>query len=143
MFKSFFNKTKGHKNKRKLLDICDSLIDSYEENARKVTPSCKQDLMEAIEREIEASSDEIQNWQDYNTDYIEIAHKLLAHLTFDLLASGRYHLYAGILNPHNCSSSLRRVHDMSLAWGVSKRVITQEEMDDQIALLQSEIKHMG
>ena len=96
-----------------------------------------------LSRQIDAASEEIENWKDHEVNYIEMAHKLLAHGSFDLLASGNYHIYAGMLNPMNCSSSLLRVHSNSLEWAVKNKIIAQEDMAEQVSLLHRSIKEVG
>ena len=143
MFDNLLAKRKGKQNKARLLRICLDLIEKYEVNSKAISKSCNNDMESGITRQIEVFSSEIENWDDYDTDYVEIAHKLLVEISFNLLASGKYHLYAGILNPLNCSGSLLRVHNNSLLWAVEKGVITEEEMDEQTRNLRRYIKEMG
>lgn len=129
------------KNANKLLDRCLMYANMYEEFNTK--PSCIPDLQESISQQIKAAKNEIREWQDYDTNYDEIAHTMLAHTTFDLLASGRYHLYAGILNPMNCSSNLMSVYKKVMEYGVVHNMITEEVKEEQYQYLIRCIKSVG
>ncbi len=133
---------KRENNRDHILRVCIELIQEYEDEAHSVTPSCKEDLMSAIRSLIDQSSDEVKNWPS-DVDYIRIAHTLIANLTFDLLASGKYHLYRGILNPMNCSSSLMKVYRKTMDWGHKNNQFTKEVLDEQYHLLQERISEVG
>ena len=68
---------------------------------------------------------------------------MLAQATFDMLASGRYHLYTGILNPLNCSANLMLVYDNSMSYGVKIGMITKEEKKEQREYLLKCISEVG
>ena len=91
----FFTNRNYKKNSTRLLNICEELIEKYQTNSCK--PSCKTDLLDLIGSRVAAAKTEIIEWKDSDTDYIKIAHTMLAHATFDLLASGRYMLVCSIL----------------------------------------------
>ena len=139
----FFTNSKYKRNAKKLLDACMKYATEYERYNEKIAPSCLPDLKESISRQIRAAQEEISEWEDYDTNYDEIAHSMLFHTTFDLLASGQYHLYAGILNPMNCSSNLMTVHKKVMEWSVKQGNITEEVREEQYRLLIKAIMQVG
>ena len=137
----FFENRDFKKNSTRLLNICGDLIDNYQRGRHK--PSCKQDLMELIDTRVRAAKDEIAEWKDYDTDYIKIAHTLLAHASFDLLASGEYHIFAGVLNPMSCADNLMDVYKASMEYGVHHGLLDDETREEQYRYLISCIMSVG
>lgn len=137
----FFNKAK--RNTKKLLNTCGNLIDKYELCNTRLAPSCKIDLITSINDELQKAQDEIAEWEDYDTDYVKIAHTLLAHHAFDLLSSGKYHIHFGTLNPIGCSSNLMIVYQESMKWGVRNQLLTEAERQEQYKYLISCIAEVG
>ena len=131
------------KNAKRLIDICEHYINEYELQAARKIPSCKSDLLTEIKLRIEADKKDVATWKDYDTNYIEIAHSLLAHASFDLLASGRYHIYYGVLNPMKCTSCLMAVYNGSMMWAVKKGVIDEETRKEQHSYLLQCISEVG
>jgi len=95
-------KKKGNFNR--LLKICSSLIERYESTNTII--SCKDDLFSSIKKQLLLAKDEIETWDDCDTDYIKIAHSLLANHAFDLLASGKYHVRTNVLSPLMCGNAI-------------------------------------
>jgi len=133
---------KKESNKNHILRVCNDLIQEYEDDSNSFIPSCKEDLMASIRKMVDESSDEIMNWTN-DVDYIKVAHSLIANHTFDMLASGRYHLYHGILNPMNCSGSLMKVYRKTMEWGLQNNQLTKEVLDEQYQYLQEQISQVG
>jgi hypothetical protein len=115
----------------------------YEKFNERFAPSCLPDLKKSISCQLRAAKNEISEWEDYDTDYDEIAHSMLFHTTFDLLASGHYHMYAGILNPMSCASNLMTINKKVLEWSVSKGNMTEEKKEEQHRLLVQAIMRIG
>lgn len=136
-----FANRKFKKNSTRLLDICESLIEKYQTNTLK--PSCHNDLMAIIKTRVFAAKSEISEWEDYDTDYIKIAHTMLAHATFDLLASGRYHIYAGVLNPMSCANNLLDVYKASMEYGIKINLLDEETKKEQYQYLLRRIAAVG
>ena len=109
----------------------------------KTKPSCKIDLLELVKSRVYAAKDEVAEWEDYDTDYIKIAHTMLAHATFDLLASGQYHIYAGVLNPMSCADNLMDVYKASMQYGVRNNMLDDETREEQYRYLISCIMNIG
>lgn len=133
--------TKNFKvNSERLKNIVFDLIDEYEDN---IKPSCKDEIKPILQQQINSDKKDIESWKDYDTDYIKIAHTFLANTTFDLLASGRYHIYAGTLNPMNCSSNLLKVYNNAMEYALSNKHISKEEREEQYNFLMKRIREIG
>ena len=131
----------SNSNAKHLKTICEKLIDDYEGNG--MYPSCKEDLMHSVSLKIKACKSEIASWEDYNTDYIKIAHSMLANLTFDLLASGHYHIYAGVLNPMSCSHKLMNVYKKCMEYALTNKIIDEKTHEEQLQYLRKCISEIG
>ena len=131
------------KNAKRLIDICEHFIDEYESQSTKRIPSCKTDLLAEIKARVEADKKDIATWRDYDTDYIKIGHSLLANASFDLLASGHYHIYYGVLNPMKCSACLMAVYNGSMIWAVNKGIIDEDTRKEQYDYLLQCISEIG
>lgn len=140
---NLLKKIKAKKNSAKLLDHCLFYIQKYEQTNTKTVPSCADDMKEILSQRISRAYDEIAEWEDYDTDYIKIAHTMLAHASFDLLASGSYHIYYGVLNPMSCSSNLMTVYNKVMEWGVAHNLLDAEEKESQYRYLLQCISEVG
>ena len=137
----FFTSRNYKKNSTRLLNICEELIEKYQTNNCK--PSCKIDLLDLIGSRVAAAKAEIIEWKDCDTDYIKIAHTMLAHATFDLLASGRYHIYAGMLNPMSCAENLMNVYKASMEYGIKINLLDEKTRKEQYEYLLKCISEVG
>lgn len=137
---SFFKK-KDEKNVEKLLNICSELIEEYRQSD--IHPSCKPDLMLYVNNIVNASRNEIVQWNIPTTEYITVANKLLAHGSFDLLASGIYHIGRGQLNFMSCAPNLMSVYNKSMEYAVINNLIDKKEKEEQYNYLLERIKQVG
>ena len=140
---SIILKIRAKKNTSRLLNICSDLIDKYENENKTITSSCKKDLMALLKVRFDEAQEEIANWKDYDTDYIQIAHSMLAHATFDLLSSGRYHIYHGTLNPMSCASNLMNVYSCVMKRAVEIGEFTEDVRKEQFDYLHKCIAEVG
>lgn len=122
------------------LTDCEKTIISYENDSQ---PSCKEDLMNAIKEMTHDATSSINKGELPPSRYGEFIHKLLSNCTFDLLASGKYHLYRGMLNPMSCASNLMMVHNKSLEFALQNNMITQKEIEDDSEYLRECIHQVG
>ena len=72
-----------------------------------------------------------------------MAYMVCANLTFDLLASGRFHLYRGMLNPNSCAPNLLLVYEGCMKYGVSMGMLSEEDRQDQYSYLLERISQVG
>ena len=134
-----FKRLRAFRNSHVLLSLCSQIIRRYEYGC---VSSCKDDLLQAIKTAVKADPS-IASWEDETTNYEKLAHVCIANKAFDLLASGRYHIYTGTLNPVGCAPSLLRVYTAAISWACTNRFITEEERDQQLALLSDRIGSVG
>ena len=137
----FFKNRSFENNSKRLLDLCESLIDQYETHNEK--PSCKSDMLTRLTAMIVAAKKEVSNWNNDEINYPKIAHSMLANVSFDLLASGKYHLYRGTLNPTSCSDNLMDVYRSSMKYGLDAGFFSEYDRNDQYSYLLELISSVG
>ena len=137
-----FPTLKAYNNAMKLLGCCLLAVEKYEKEGEILAPSCADEISDILIERFIRAKDEFDEW-DETINYDKVAHTMLANATFDMLASGRYHLYAGILNPLNCSANLMLVYDKSMSYGVRIGMITKEEKKEQREYLLKCISEVG
>lgn len=137
-----FPTLKAYNNAMKLLGCCLLAVEKYEKEGNPLGPSCAADISEVLIERFVRAKDEFDEW-DNTINFDRVAHTMLANATFDMLASGRYHLYAGILNPMNCSANLMLVYDKSMDYGIRIGMITEKEKAEQRDYLLKCISEVG
>lgn len=137
-----FPTLKAYNNAMKLLGCCLLAVEQYEKEGDIFAPSCVDEISDLLLERFIRAKDAFDEW-DETVNYEKVAHTMLANATFDMLASGRYHLYTGILNPLNCSANLMLVYDKSMAYGVKIGMITKEEKKEQREYLLKRISEVG
>lgn len=118
------------KNRAKLMSLISQTIDFYESSYQGFGLSCKNDLVKAIEKDINRSKEEIANWQDYDTDYLYIAHVMIQTTSFEMLSSGMYNSGRGTLAPHTCAKKMLHVHNKCLESAMEHKWITEEDFEE-------------
>ena len=131
------------KNRSRLVSTCESIIDNYERNETSFCPSCKAHVMEIINMRADAAKSEIASWQDYDTDYIQIATMMIQDACYNLLCTGKFHIGRGMLNPMMCGRKLLYVHDRCIDHGLKSKWIDESEADLIKSDLRIEINHAG
>ena len=126
----------------KLLAYCSLIVKEYEKGSNPLIPSCEDEISGILIEQLIRAKDEFDEWDD-TVDYERVAHVMLAHTAFDMLASGRYHLYAGMLDPMNCSSNLMLIYDRSMEYGVKIGMLTMDEKEEQRNYLLKCISEIG
>ena len=130
-------------NAERLLGLCENFINRYESLAQNASaPTSKPDLMRRIRKQVEADK-EIPTWKEGDVDYDKIANVLLANASFDLLASGVYHIHAGTLNPMNCSGKLMAVYNGAMKWSVENGYNDEKTRQEQYEYLLKCISEVG
>lgn len=140
---NLFQKRKTKKRMEKLWGFCEYHIMEYEKRCSYTVPSCLPDLKKQIWQIINSYADEIRDWNDAEVNYDYISHCLISQCAFDLLASGRYHLYAGMLNPMSCAMKMKIVYELNMEYALEIGELTKEEIEEQFRFLQKRIKEMG
>jgi len=137
-----FPTLKAYNNATRLLGCCLLAVEKYEKEGNILAPSCSDEISDVLIEQFIRAKDEFDEW-DETVNYDKVAHAMLANATFDMLASGRYHLYAGILNPLNCSANLMLVYEKSMSYGVKIGMIKKEEKKEQREYLLKKISEVG
>lgn len=128
-------------NRKRLLGIVGGLVDKYE--SLNLNPSsCKKDLVDAIGITLANNKEELSEWEDHDTDYITIAHNQMQLHASDLLSSGRYHIWAGRLDPMSCASNLRRVIDRCLDYFEARGDLSASEREEYMRQLYDNIRSL-
>lgn len=138
IFKDYYKTNSAH-----LLNTCVELITKYEKCGNTLAPTCTDDLMSLISSRVEKSKEEIAGWKDRKVDYIKIAHTMISHGAFDLLTSGRYHIYIGFLDPLCCADNLLSVYQEAMKWAVGYGIITEDQRIEQYNYLLECISNAG
>ena len=133
----FFKKTDKYDE---FISNCEKTIISYE---NQVIPSCKGDLIDAIKGLTIGAKCEINKGEILPSEYEPLINKLLANCTFDLLASGKYHIYRGMLNTMSCAPNLLAVHNRAINYALENNMITQAEKYDDNKHLMECISNVG
>lgn len=106
----------------------------------KKLPSCEDIIMAKLDSEIMSHIDEFDEWED-DVDYSKVSISNLYNIAFDMVASGQYHLYTGILKPDG--QQLRYICSKCLEKANRNGYITTEEMKQQLRVLQESIQEVG
>ena len=133
---------KGHKNIDKLKQTMSTIIDNFEKQLSDFSPSCKDILIENSLPILNQSISEAAKWEK-NHDYTNMAYAVLYNIGFGLLASGRFHISYGVLNPMNESQHIYKFCIYHLNRACSLGFISEFEKDDQIAYLNECISEIG
>lgn len=138
---SIFNLFSKKRDKyTEFLSDCEKTIVSYEDD---IVPSCKEDLIDSIKIMTIGAKIEISKGLIPPSMYGEFINKLLANCSFNLLASGKYHISRGKLNSMSCSANLLSVHNKSIDYALKNSLITQAEKDEDHEHLMECINNVG
>lgn len=103
-------------------------------------PSCEDIIMKQVDSMIGARFNEFDEWES-DIDYTRIAIANLYNITFDMAASGQYHVYKGVLTQEG--SQLSHICRVTLEKALKNGYITEEEKDDQLSALYENISYIG
>lgn len=133
-------KNKAKQKIEKLLECCRIIIKKYQNESD--YHSCENDIMEVLEKTFNNAKDEISKWDD-TVEYEKIASAWISSVTFDLLASGKYHIYSGMLDPLRNGPQLLNVYNGVMEQACKDGYITKEELREQKEYLGECIKKVG
>ena len=103
----------------------------------------KDDLIVAVKQMTAGAKAQINNGLLPLVMYEEFAYKMIANCSFELLASGRYHIYRGQLNPMSCADNLMKRHNISIEYGLKKGIITEKQQKEDYEYLIESIQNVG
>ena len=105
-------------------------------------PKCDSVLVKEIYEQIDRLKNNAEDWGK-NFDYNFLAYKLIYNSAFNLLSSGKFHLYHGVLNPMNESTHLYKICISCLNWYVETGRCTEEQKAEQLEILNENITSVG
>ena len=103
--------------------------------------SAENDILSVFDTMMKKNSKQASSW-DKNFDYEYTAYKLIYNTAFDLLCSGRYHIWAGELNPLSPAPNLYRACEKCLDYYILKGTATEHERKEQLNYLHDCIKQL-
>jgi hypothetical protein len=117
------------KNSKRLMKIVSDLISNYEKDGPTSFSSCKTELEKHIMDSIKDDHDNIATWEDYDTDYITIAHSYIIHTINWILYD--HHLNHGInLTTHFLEPSYRHILHHCVDWAFDHGHLTRDEYNE-------------
>lgn len=111
-------------------------------NAKYTTPDCYPYIKPQLDSTIEKSKSQIENWNE-ETDVCTLAYKTLYNITFDLVSSGKMHLYRGQLDPMKPNDKLLYIIDECIDYFVKNGFISHNDAKEQKEILQENITSVG
>lgn len=138
--KFHYRPSKGNEAQRKANLFRETVRNEIISSQTSRYPSCESLLMEEMDSIILSRMDEFDAWEN-DVDFTKVAVSNLYNLTFDMAASGGYHIYRGVLNQtgsqlsHICRACLEKAH--------KNGYITESEKEDQLHALYESIKYVG
>lgn len=134
--------SKTTKNLKHLQKVFEQIIDEMENNINDLNPSCKPVLMQCFKKITVNAENEAAKWGD-NFNYKDFSYNLIYKLTAELLSSGQFHIYRGMLNPMNESSHLLSLFEQCLDWHVAKGTTDERWKRQQMDTLRRNIANAG
>lgn len=125
----------AHRRESLLKETFRNFIISFQD---RTLPSCEEELMSMYRKEIQEEN--FDDW-DGSEDIQKIALFMIENFTFNMVTSGQYHIYAGVLSP--VGRQLRRICTTCIEKTNQYGYATKEESDALISSLSSCIRDMG
>lgn len=107
-----------------------------------LTADCKPILQEYIDPVVDRSKEEIAKWNAY-TDVEMFAYKVIYNASFDILSSGKVHVYRGQLDPVGPGQRLLQIVYDCLDYYQKNGYATKADVEDQIHYLLENISSVG
>ncbi|MGN0449460.1 MAG: hypothetical protein ACI4G0_03765 [Ruminococcus sp.] len=131
----------GYKNnKQRMLFTIEALIEKMD-SINDGHIKCKDTLLKPIKNTIDNCTYAFEDVKD--SEFEQEAYKIIYDFSFELLCSGRFHIYRGVLNEMNESTHLMHVCKSCLEWACEHKVITESEKKEQLEILRDEIRSVG
>ena len=136
----FFMKSKAQKNQERFKFYITEIINKA--NAQFSTPDCTPYLQGGIDRFVQNSKSSFEKW-DANTNVERYAYTALFNVAFDVLRSGKMHIYRGVLNETLPCDKLFFIVDEALKYAVKNGEITEAMAREQKHILRDDIACVG
>ncbi len=137
----FFGKKKKYEKNLQRFNFYISEIVN-EANSKYSTPDCYPSLKPLIDRMIDSSRNQIENW-NAETDVCTLAYKSIYNIAFDVLCSGTIHMYRGQLDPMKPGDKLLFIVDKCILYFLKNGFISQKDSEDQKKILWENINSVG
>lgn len=119
-------------------ELCEETIDLYEASNNL---SCKQEILPDLKLTLKQVDPSLL---PENMNRLKVrACSSLAHITFDLLSSGKYHLYRGVLNDFSAAPNLLKVYRACMDYALEIGEIDDFTRKDQETFLMENISSVG
>ena len=126
------------RNKRIFLFLADTYISQIEEGFSGV--SGKDILMKRISRHIDEYKNDFATYSEKSDDYKMVAKSMVNMDSFDLIATGKYHIPRGhMLNPSGPGPYFVHIHTAALKDALESGLISQDEYDEDFLSLRDAI----
>ena len=134
----FTRKARFLKNKRLIMFLANEYIDKLEADAP--GSSCKEDLMKKISSHIDEFESDFATYTEKHNDFNLVAKSMVNTDSFDLVTSGKYHLF-GRMNNAGPAKNLIHVHKAAVKDALDSGLITQEEYDEDLLALREALSN--
>ena len=122
------------------IEDCRKAVIAYEDDTQ---PSSADDLVNAIKKMTSDAKANINRGEIPPDQYSVLIYKLISNASFDLLTSGKYHIFRGMLNPMSCAGNLMTVHRKCLKYALENNMITEEQEKEDMDYLIEQIQMVG
>lgn len=138
---NYKSKLKGNSEAKRKADLFrDTIRNEVITLQSKNYPSCEELVMDEVDKVIEESCNEFGEWED-DVDFLKVSLTNLYNITFDMLSTGKYHVYSGVLNV--TGNQLRNICTGCLYKAYKNNYITEEEYEDQLTVISESIQNIG
>ena len=131
---------KPNNNKKRMYSTIEDLVKKLD-NINDGHIKCERVLLSSIKECMDNSTYSFEDVQD--TEFEIEAYKLIYSFSFDLLCSGQFHVYRGVLNELNESTHLMKICKKCLDYACKIGSITEDERKEQLEILRDEIRCVG
>ncbi len=87
-----------------------------------------------------ASRTDASRWPE-NFDYIELSYRLIISFSFDLVSSGQYHIYRGMLSPQG--EALYKLYRHNLHHALERNLLSEQDYIEQLDIIRENIDSVG
>lgn len=128
-----------YKNARALYHSAECLLREMEGQSY---PFGSKPILECIEQQIKSDLKDIRTYKP-GFDYNYSATVMIENISYDLVGSGKYHIYTGTLNPLGPGRAIRRIHNRILDHAVAKEYLPADEAEEIRDQLSKQIRWVG
>jgi len=142
---SLFSKKKRKEieYQQSLFDLCKKYIVKSESSLEVSSRSCQTELLQIIKKHISEFTDLDEIFEDPTSDIDMYANIVISNVTFDMLVTGKYHLYYGVINPMGIGPTLLKVYEGAMEWSLNHKYIDLKTKTEQFEYLKSRIATIG